>query len=161
MLALLTSTIYSIVLSSKSVPVGFDDAEPIAHALKNQPKNYSCNSILQMYSLAATINDGSNATAESSSKQTCNTVVNYINRLCTGHGNMLLLPQGFTIAAVVLFLVGVWLHLLLTAYLILAVVYFVAAAVSFGIVIALIHTLSGSITEKPDGTCDWVFYSVN
>ena len=159
--ALCTSTAYSMILSSKSVPVGFDDAAPIAEALRTQPSNYPCNSIPQMYSLAAFM-DGTHWTTSESSKEICNTVVNYINLLCTKYGsiNLLLYPQSCTIAAVVLFLVGILLHLLLTTYLYVAVIYASSAIVIFAVVIALVTTVSGSITDQ-SSKCNWQFYGVN
>jgi hypothetical protein len=173
--ALLTSTVFIMVINSKAVLVPFEDAADIAKALNNQPGGFECNSIPTRYQYIMSWPPLANATNVSSpaspalnttataggegtyivESTTCNTAANYIDFMCkNGHriSNYLPVPQGFTIAAAVLLVLGLFVHVSIKEHWIVTVLFLLFVVVVGALFGSLLTFYSFNINKK-QGTC--------
>jgi hypothetical protein len=188
--ALLSSTVFIMVINSNAVLVPFADAADIVKALKSQPIGFACNSIPTRYQHIMSwlpLANATNATnpaspapnttadnvtvfrqdaappaaaaaegADPDESTTCNTAANYVDFMCkNGHAgtqNFLLVPQGFTIAAAILLVLGLFVHVCIKERLVVAVlflVFVIGLGAGYG---SLLTFYSFNINEK-QSTC--------
>jgi hypothetical protein len=92
---------------------------------------------------------------------TCNTAANYIDFMCkNGHriGNYLPVPQGFTIAAAVLLVLGLFVHVSMKEHWIVTVLFLLFVVVVGALFGSLLTFYSFNINKK-QATC--VFNDIN
>jgi hypothetical protein len=167
--ALLTSTAFIMVINSKAVLVPFEDAADIVTALQQPPAGFTCNSIQSRYKYVTSwpksaANGSTTPEPNLNEKTTCNTAANYLDFMCKhgqgGIANYLIMPQGFTIAAAVLLVAGLFVHVLIKEHWAVTLLYFLFVVVVGAWFGSLLTFYSSTIVDKQNACVFDEFYKL-